>query len=215
MCQPTEKGFTLLELLVALSVFALVSVISYAGLRSVLVAENQSEAYAERLQQLQSAVLMLERDLSQAVNRPIRDQFGDSRIGFYANPGDKFQLEFTRAGHPNPLGIKRSTLQRVAYGVADNSLVRYSWSTLDRPQGSEPLSVVLLDDVRDVEVRLLNQDRSWQSQWQGEDSADSTEVELPLAVEVTLQLDTPGDIRRVVVLPANSSVQASTEDKPE
>jgi general secretion pathway protein J len=215
MCRPEEKGFTLLELLIALSVFALVSAISYAGLRSVLVAEHRTEAYAERLQQLQSAVMMLERDLSQAVNRPIRDQFGDSRVAFYVNAGDKFQLEFTRAGLVNPLGIKRSTLQRVAFGVTDNALVRYSWSALDRPQGSEPLSVVLLDDVRRMDVRLMNQDKAWQSGWQGKGSADSADMGLPLAIEVTLEMDTPGDIRRVFVLPANSTVQPPGEEKSE
>jgi general secretion pathway protein J len=70
-------GFTLLELLVALAIFAVLATMAYAALNSVLTARKQVEAKSARLSALQTALMIMERDVEQAVPRGIRDEFGD------------------------------------------------------------------------------------------------------------------------------------------
>jgi len=212
-------GFTLLELLVALSVFSLVSVMAYAGLRTVLQSEQQTEQRATRIQQLQSAVLMLERDLAQFVDRPIRDEYGDEQPALRTADYGASRLEFTHAGWRNPTASARSTLQRVAYGVEEEQLLRLSWPVLDRAQDSTPYRAVLLDKVREFNLRYMDDAHEWQLQWPPAGLAAGDPVPLPLALEVTLVLEDLGEIRRVFPLyaealpaPAAATGNGGTQD---
>lgn len=213
IAQRRHRGFTLLELLVALAVFALVSTMAYAGLRTVMEGKNATDLQAERLKLLQSTMMMLERDLSQASRRAIRDEFGDEQAAMSAGAYGEFRIQFTRAGRPNPMGIKRSRLQRIAYGIENGELVRYAWSVLDRPQGEEPATAVLLGGVRELSLRLLDGESEWHEQWPPEQFGDEPQPALPRAVELTLKMDAPGDIRRLIVLPHEPL--APTEDNGE
>jgi general secretion pathway protein J len=198
MQRQTIRGFTLLELLVAMTVFALVSVIAYSGLHAVLQGKQRTEQHAKKLQHLQSAMLLLERDLLQFVSRPIRDEYGNSQPAIKSADLGDYLLEFSSGGRPNPGGMKRSNLQRIAYGVRDGELVRFLWPVLDRPSVSEPYELKLLDEVKGFNCRYLKADRKWTEQWPpvGGNAAD-----LPLAIEVKLELGTMGEFRRLFPMP--------------
>ena len=71
-----QRGFTLLELLVALAIFALVSVMAYGGLASVLDQQFATDEIAGQLARLQKTYLLLQRDFEQLVPRPVRDEYG-------------------------------------------------------------------------------------------------------------------------------------------
>ena len=199
-----QRGFTLLEMLVALTVFALVSAMVYGGQTAVLKMKEGTERQALLLKQLQSAMLMLERDLSQHVPRPVRDEYGDARPALEVSDYGDYRISLSRAGWLNPLGQPRSTLQRVAYGVADEKLWRYSWNTLDRAQGSEPYKVELLGHVRELSFRFLDGGGEWQESWPPLDGAlaggETPAAVVPLAVELTLELTDVGSFRRVIPL---------------
>lgn len=203
-------GFTLLELLVALAVFALVGLMAYSGLRSVLQSKQLTELRAVRMQQLQNAILLLERDLSQFVPRGIRDGYGDAQPALLSADFGTTLLEFTHAGWRNPTGMARSTLQRVAYGIEEESLLRFAWNVLDRGQDSTPYRVVLLEGVRELRLRYLDEGHEWHDQWPP--AGLEQEPPMPLALEATLVLEDMGEIRRVFPLfqPALSSVPAET-----
>ncbi len=194
-------GFTLLELLVALSVFALVSLMAYSGLRSVLQSKQATDQRAQRIQQLQSAVLMLERDLSQiALLRGIRDDFGDVQPPLRHADFGSILLEFTRAGRRNPMGMARSNLQRVAYGIDEEKLQRSSWRVLDRAQQAAPDKVVLLEEVREMRLRYRDEGGEWHEQWPPTGQGPGAPTPLPSALEVTLVLEEMGEIRRLFPL---------------
>lgn len=195
-----QTGFTLLELLVALAVFSLVSLMAYTGLRTVLQSKQQTEQRAARMQQLQTAVLMLERELGQMVPRAIRDEYGDEQPVLRTSDYGPIRLEFTHGGWRNPTASDRSSLQRVAYGVEDEQLIRLSWSVLDRAQDSAPYRAVLLDGVRELNLRYMDNDRAWQTQWPPPTYTPGDPLPLPLAVEVTLTLKDLGEIRRIFPL---------------
>lgn len=203
-------GFTLLELLVAMAVFALVSLMAYGGLRTVLQSKQATERQAARIQQLQSAVLMLERDLGQFVARGIRDEYGDAQPALRSADYGTVLLEFTRAGWRNPTAMARSTLQRVGYGIEESSLLRFSWTVLDRAQESSPYRATLLDGVREMRLRYLDAAREWHEQWPPAAYSANDPWPVPLALEVVLALEDMGEIRRLLPLPQPVAADSAT-----
>lgn len=181
-----QRGFTLLELLVALAIFSLLAMMSYGGLRSVLEQRAGTEQEAERLGRLQKIYLLMQRDVEQAVPRPVRDEYGAELPPLLGSES----LQLTRGGWRNPLGHARSTLQRVAYVYEDETLVRYAWQVLDRAQDSLPVRQVLSDEITAMTVRYLDAANEWQSSWSGTATPalpGAGAAVLPKAVEFTLE----------------------------
>ncbi|VAX14512.1 hypothetical protein MNBD_GAMMA24-890 [hydrothermal vent metagenome] len=227
MRKPTDsrnKGFTLLELLVAMSIFALLAIMAYAGLGTVLDTRRVLEQNMDRLAELQKTVLFIRRDLSQIVNRGIRNQYGDYQPALSAsalNVGlDAPVIEFTHTGYSNPLGIKRSHLQRVAYHLKDHVLYRDSWQVLDRAQDSRPYKARLCDKVESIGFRYMDKNGQWHTQWPPANNTGSIQPGnntqkkgivkvrtslLPRAVEVSLKLSDWGTITQLLQLPGNST----------
>lgn len=183
---PDPRGFTLLELLVALAIFSVIAVMAYGGLETVLNQQAQTEVNAEGLAALQKTYLVMQRDIEQAVPRPIRDEFGDEQGALVGT--DLFQL--TRGGWNNPAGQPRSTLQRVGYALEERQLIRYAWMVLDRAQDSKPVRQPLADDIESMTVRYLDDAGNWQEQWPplqtGQNPLPST-PDFPRAIEMTLE----------------------------
>jgi general secretion pathway protein J len=149
-------------------------------------------------------VTYLTRDLTEAINRQVRDEYGGFKPAMQGGAaGSSHPLELTRGGWRNPAGHPRSSLQRVAYGIDNEVLVRRAWQVLDRAQDSQPLDARLLTGVLEFKVRFLNPaDRQWRQDWpppaQGTGSPAS---DLPLAVELTIELEDLGTIGRIFRVP--------------
>jgi len=90
-------------------------------------------------------------------------------------------------------------LQRVAYRLQDNKLERAYWNALDRVMSVEPTSTVLIDQVRAVSFRFMDQNQGWHEQWPplGYSGPDAARLR-PIAVEITLDLEDWGKIVRLV-----------------
>lgn len=196
-----QSGFTLLELLVAIGIFALLAAMAYGGLNNVMTARKVTTQHAERLSQLQMAFLWLGRDIEQTVDRPIRDEYAEVQPAMLGVETGRYQLELTRTGWRNPAGRTRSNLQRVAYGLRDGNLLRVYWAVLDRAQDSQPLESVLLDGVEKLELRFLSETGQWQDSWPSSLLGQATSVTPPRAVEVTLETKAEGRITRLFRVP--------------
>ncbi len=203
-----QAAFTLIELLVSLAIFAILSVIAYQGLQIMLDARARIEAQAARMTELQGLFAILGRDLEQAVGRQIRDDFGDPQP---ALRGDGTHLELSRAGRRNPAAFQRSNLQRIAYLLAENQLLRRSWPMLDRAQGSGHQESVLADHIQGLEYRYLDQALQWQAQWPPGIPAGQQQAVLPRAIEVTLEVEGWGKIRRLYRLPRAIDVESPAQ----
>jgi general secretion pathway protein J len=120
-------------------------------------------------------------------------------------------FEFTRTGRFNPTGEARSALQRIAYGVEDGQLVRYSWNVLDRAQDSEPAKFVMLENIKRVELQFLDASGQWQKSWPLSNEADiqaGAEIfgvkaapppqNMPLAIEFTIEMEALGKVVRII-----------------
>ncbi len=197
------RGFTLLELLVALAVFAIMSIAAYSGLRNVLFTRAAVEAQSQRLAAVQLAIYRLEQDIEQAVPRSIRDEYGDPQAAMIGSELSDDRLTLTRSGWDNPLGQPRATLQRVAYRLWEGRLWRLYWPVLDRGGRIEPRETLLLDRVRTFKVRFLYRGH-WRDDWPPPSDAETDPKNsdpMPRAVEISLTLEDWGEITRLLPLP--------------
>lgn len=202
MYSKQQQGFTLLELLVALAIFAVIAVMAYSGLNTVLRARLQTDHYAAQLARLQMALTWLGRDIEQHIGRAIRDQYGDEQL---ALQGTVSQIQLTRAGWRNPAQQKRSSLQRVAYHLEEKTLMRSYWRVLDQAQDSRPIRMDLLNEVDEIKLRYLDERLRWHEQWPPLDLLDmapNQDTTLK-AIEVTLNVVGWGHIIRLFGVPGS------------
>lgn len=197
-----QAGFTLLELLVAIVVFALMMVPAYGWMTNLLNQVDYSDQQAERMADVQMAYQVLQRDLEQLADRGIRNEFGDEVSALVGGSGFT-GVEFTRAGYPNPAGYRRSELQRVAYIPDDDRLLRHTWRALDRAQDSLPAEQVLVEEMENFNMRFLDQSGNWQERWPPLQQNTASGVGFPRAVEVQLELKDFGELNWLFLLPQN------------
>lgn len=193
-------GFTLIEILVALTIFSLMAVMLFGGFIAISNQVDWSRARAARLQQIQTSMIYLSRDFSQLQPRPVRSELGDFKEpALSADARNIYLVTLTRGGWSNPAGIPRSTLQRVAYLLEDRQLVRLDWQVLDRLSGTEPRRIEILDDVNEVIIRYLDAQLEWHENWPplGSDNKVAAWVR-PLAVEISLELSDHGRFTRLL-----------------
>lgn len=192
-----NRGFTLLELIVVIAIFAVFSLLAYGGLDSVLRTRQQVEQSQERLAELQKAYQRLRDDLQQVAARPIRNGYGDTEAALvgYESP---LTLEFTRGGWRNPVQQPRSTLERVNYRLDEQKLLRNSFRVLDRAQDSKATELVLLTGVETWSLRYLDAGDEWRPRWPESSAPLQAGGPLPpppRAVEITLRTKDLGELR--------------------
>lgn len=203
------SGFTLVEILVAMLIFAIMGTMAYAGLDSVVQQRTRNEGVMKRLRQVQLAMSIMSRDFAQLAPRPVRNDLGSSGGPLLANPDNVPPILLTRGGWSNPLGLTRSTQERVAYSLEDGKLMRSFWPELDISVAAVPVKQVLLPDVTAVKIMYADSTGQFQDTWPetGENGAPPaiTRVQaaagggvLPEAVSITLTLKDWGTVTRIV-----------------
>lgn len=191
-----QQGFTLLEMLIALSIFSLIGIASYRVLSTTIDSQRAGQIYSEQLAHGQKILAVIDRDLQQIIPRNIRSSDAKTEHFLVVN-GDEYPLTITRGGVRNPLQLARSSMQRIAYDIGfhpraeDRSspfygdttqyLRRHIWYNLDRNTESLPMVQALVPDVADLVVSVIT-DSGRQVRWPPKKSNNSSQDEL-LAVE--------------------------------
>ncbi|OHC22039.1 MAG: type II secretion system protein GspJ [Pseudomonas sp.] len=212
------RGFTLLELLIAIAIFALLGLGTYRMLDSVLQTDRVTRDHELQLRELVRAMAAFERDVLQVQARPTRDPFGDPRAALLGEDLDNPALELTRSGWRNPLGQPRSGLQRVRWQLSGEQWQRQYWTVLDQAQDSQPQVQQALDGVTRLQLRYLDQEGTWQTSWPplGNNPDDALKL-LPQAVELVLEHRRYGELRRLLRLPEGlpERLQQAPEPSPD
>ena len=211
-----STGFTLVEVLVAMAITALISVVAYGALSSALSGAESLRSAMVRSQDINQTLALLSRDIRQVVNRPISDEFDQRAPALSGGELSRYPLTLTRAGWHNSTGAPRSTLQRVSWWIEDDVLWRAHFPVLDRTPGTEAIETAMLEDVERFEVRFLPtindmksdrddviDDRNWRENWVLDVSQPGLELPTPAAIEIVLQLARLGEVRRLYVLPSS------------
>jgi general secretion pathway protein J len=199
MRRPWQSGFTLIEVLVAMAIFGLLSALAYMTLGQTLSNSDMLTERMDRLQSIQRTMSYLSTELMQAAPRSVRGDLGGSLPALISDFGAEFALQLTHNGWPNSAGVPRSTQQRSAYRIEDDELVRYHWNVLDRTVNNLPVATVMLDNIESLTFRFLQQNGEWVEQWPPTGSQSSTATNLlPRAVTIVLVLPDEGELTRVV-----------------
>lgn len=208
------RGFTLIELVVALAITAIMFAIGYVELDQAMRSRREVDEQSARLIAIQQAVRTIEQDFELLEPRPVRNLIGDGYVAaltttplaasgeLQASSADAPVpvVSFTRAGWTNPVGVQRSELQRVTYALQNGALIRQYYPVLDATPQDPIISRTLLNHVTGFSLRFMDAGHNWQTQWPAT-AIPGTNPEVllrsrPVAVELTLQLDDWGLIVR-------------------
>lgn len=194
------RGFTLVELLVALAIFALITGFAYRGLNAMLESRAALEVESRKWRDVALFIGRIDRDLSATMERTSRSA-SDTTLAPLSSvvegTASAEGLALTRSGS----ALQESALaapQRVAYRLRDGAIERLSWAGVDIAPRDDPATVVVLRRVSALGLRFLDAAGEWRTTW---GLPLSGEAKLPAAVEVTLQLASGEKIVRLVDLP--------------
>jgi len=192
------QGFTLLEVMIAISIFALMSMASYQVLQGVIRSGEISKRHSDNLVKIQRAMLIIEQDFTQIVARASRGETGNSEKIYPLRSAESLfesedqGIEFTRLGWINPLNLlPRSNLLRVRYRLYEGQLQRQYFLYPDVVSGQEPEIQVLLEGVEALSFRFWSND--WKDNW-------SDESALPAGIEITFTTAQFGEINRMFLI---------------
>lgn len=157
-CQNKEAGFTLIEMLVSLFIFSLISVGTMAAMGSSLDMRDRVNEGMEELTQIQAARAIMRADFERLSLRKRRDILGSFEPYVLTTDGEAL-ISFTRLGRENPGGLEpRGDAERVEYYFRDKALIRQSWPTANPNVASEPRELILLDNLSSVRLEFLAAD---------------------------------------------------------
>jgi general secretion pathway protein J len=215
-----EQGFTLIEVVIAISIFAMLGFASYKVVHGLSLARDSITKNSEDLRWFVRAMNVVNRDLTQLTPRKIIDESGKT-IAAFDTHGD-YLVEFTRVGVPNPLMVKRAKVARVAYrfsqeldseelkqieknelvlkAVGDGKqgyLLRYVWPVLDRGNKDAPQMQVVLAGVNNLEFEYLEDKDKWNDEWPPtNDTGGSSVTDLPYAIKLKINTKKYGLLER-------------------
>jgi len=191
----SNSGFTLLEILVALSVFAILTVMAFEGLNGTVRTRETLEQETDRWKELLFFFNRVESDLKNIATRPIVGELGGilpPLLGASEYMDERaINLSLTRFGSALESG-KLAVMKRVGYRLREGQMELLIWPVLDQPTRSDPETYTLLTGVAGLSLRYLDEALEWRMDW----GADS----IPRAVEFAITLDTGQTIRRLVAL---------------
>lgn len=197
-----HRGFTLIEILIALTIFAILATLTSSSLYYAFNTRTQVNLQADRLNQLQLAVSLLQQDLSQIIDRAVR---GNEMRLFPAIIGQNQYLEFTRDGMANPQSQnKRSHLKRVALVCLEGNLIRRTWLVLDPINRNNYEDKILIDNLNACAFNYLNQNLQPLPDWHqsGEFFGAAQPVDIfPKAIQIKLNLKNWGKMDLLFIIP--------------
>lgn len=204
-----NKGFTLIEILIAIAIFAMLSLAAYQILQGVLRSNEISKIHDAELVKLQRSMLIIDQDFTQIIARKSRDEIIDKEELRLLTAGKGIfestdqAIEFTRSGWSNPMNLlPRSNLLRVRYVLVDGNLERHYFLYPDISSGEKPYKQVLFSDVTALSFRFWNKKgkSKWKKTWH-------EKSRLPAGIEISFTTKKYGKIRRQFIISSGKYIK--------
>jgi len=188
-----STGYTLIEVIIALAIFAILGTISVGLLSRAFDTQARLEAQMEPLAALQLAVTRINRDTSQIVDRGTSSFVGETSYN-----------EFIRGGIVIPDDSEaKSTLKRVALVCENNEkLIRKTWARVDPLSPSDFQEQVLINNLESCDFSYLAKGDTWVSKWPMTTTPSKEKPPpFPRAIKLKLSLKNFGNIPLLFVIP--------------
>lgn len=208
MLKQKNSGFTLIEVMVAISIFAVLSIIGYKGVSTLLQTKERVEVEDSKWQNLILFFDRFELDVKQSVNRPIRSREDTVEPAFIGRPSfvgeNGSQLAFSRFGDPEQSGFLMDT-RRIGYRLNEGAIELLIWPSLDVAPSAKPEVFKVLPHVAQMTISYLAEDGRWLSIWPqpllASQPANSQQKSFaPSAVQLMIRLDTGEIVSRIFAL---------------
>lgn len=189
-----NRGFTLVEMLAAIMILALLALLSHRGLATVIDTRDHVQQETEKWQRVSAFVERFERDIMLAAPRPTRN--ATTSVPAWLGRTDAAagsQIEFSRFASTENMDVAR----RLGYRLNTQGEVElWIWPTLDIAAGTEPARYPVLSGIARFEVQYLGATLNWEDSWPGPDSSSF----LPKAVRLRLLLNSGEELIRIYAL---------------
>ncbi|HMY39498.1 MAG TPA: type II secretion system minor pseudopilin GspJ, partial [Marinagarivorans sp.] len=199
----TPRGFTLIEVLIAIVIMAIIATLTGQALHTATTSSDATNDAVKRLNSVDRTWTLLEADLRNTLPRAIVPSMGEPIPPLIANRSSDYWLRVFRGGVVNPLHAPRSELVRIGYRLTDNVLWRDTWVNIASLDERDALKQKLMTDVKDIVIRVLSNSATslaagpWLQDW----PASGVQAnQLPRALEVTIQTEDYGEMKRLFPL---------------
>ena len=181
-----EDGFTLIEVMVSVTIMAFMSVLSYQAVDVVIEVNERSRSDLAEEAKLQRAWQIIGQDLLHLRPRTFVDERGSIESAYLTDPSD-FGLRFSRGGGPmirsNPSGVRR-----IAYSInEEQQLQRQSWAITESIRDNEVSRLLILNGVEEILLEHLTPDYSYDPNWPPLNQ-NVTIRSLPKMIRLTIRL---------------------------
>lgn len=192
-----NQGFTLIELIVAIAIFAIISVIAYRIISALVITKNVITETQNKWGDLTFTMNRLDEAWSRAIPLVIRDASGAILPAFQGknnlSGNTDAQLEFSLSGIIGDSVYGPVPPQRIGFRFINHNLYLLTWPVLNRVLTTSPQVNLLLSGIDSFQVSFLNTDQKWYDNW----PLNITGItRLPQAFKIRIQLSTKEEIVR-------------------
>jgi general secretion pathway protein J len=196
-----QRGFTLLEIIVALAIFAILSTLAYRALSALIQTREQVMQETRKWREVMLFFSHVEQNLRQHVGRTARDAQGESRAEWIGRINlasqDEARLEFSRLGAADRTGFLADT-RRIGYRLKSGTIEEMIWPAMDVAPNSEPTTYPVLGNVKRMDLHyLVAEGNRWVDEWPLQ---EAKALPCPAAVEMIVTLQSGEVLTRIISL---------------
>ena len=209
-----SRGFTLIEIMVAMAIMALIGVGAISVLNTATRSTDKIKINGNRLNDIQRAFMIMSNDMQQLTTRLVRDEYGDRMPSMKSDiQASAPYVRFTRLGRRNPAQLPRSNLEHLLYVVEDKTLHRISYTYVDGMVEDQGLKRPMLQNVEDMKVQFFDGEE-WHDFWPlNEGLEDGQPNLLPVAVKMELELTDYGKLERLYAISDKSAARDNGDER--